>query len=144
VTGTGIGPYTVGAELDALTAAGALTNVKASDGCPDFTTADAGGPYFGTVTIVFFQKKIEWITIASPVTSTVDGAKVGMKLTAVKALYGAKANQLADGQGGTALGVRDGTGTGMLFRGAADGTVGTIDAGTYETLEFRFVEGEGC
>jgi hypothetical protein len=144
LTGQGIGPYVVGAELDALTAAGGLANVKSSDGCPDFTTADAGGPYFGTVTIVFFKKKIDWITIASPVVSTVDGAKVGLKLTAVKGLYGAKANQLSDGRGGTAIGVRDGTGTGLLFRGAADGTVATIDAGTYDTLEFRFIEGEGC
>jgi hypothetical protein len=144
LTGRGIGPYVVGAELDALTGASALTNVKTSTGCPDFTTADAGGPYFGTVTIVFFQKKISWITIESSIVSTVEGAKVGQQLTAVKSLYGAKANQLSDGQGGTALGVRDGDGTGLLFRGAADGTVGTIDAGTYDTLEFRFVEGEGC
>jgi hypothetical protein len=144
LTGQGIGPYVVGAELDALTAADALTNVKTTDGCPDFTTADAGGPYFGTVTIVFFKKKIDWITVASPVVSTVDGAKVGMLLTAVKGVYGAKANQLTDGKGGTAIGVRDGPGTGLLFRGAADGTVGTIDAGTYDTLEFRFIEGEGC
>jgi hypothetical protein len=134
----------VGADLDALTAAGALTNVKTTQGCPDFTTADAGGPYFGTVTIVFFKRKIDWITIESPIVSTVDGAKVGLKLTAVKAIYGAKANQLTDGKGGAALGVRDGTGTGLLFRGAADGTVATIDAGTYDTLEFRFIEGEGC
>jgi hypothetical protein len=67
-----------------------------------------------------------------------------MKLTAVKGLYGPKASQLTDGKGGTALAVRDGPGTGLLFRGAADGTVGTIDAGTYDTLEFRFIEGEGC
>jgi hypothetical protein len=144
LTGRGIGPYVVGTGLDALTAAGALTNVKTTDGCPDFTTADAGGSYFGTVTIVFYKKKIDWVTIVSPVVSTVDGAKVGMKLTAVKGVYGARANQLDDGKGGTAIGVRDGAGTGLLFRGGADGTVGTIEAGTYDTLEFRFIEGEGC
>ena len=144
LTGKGIGPYVVGADLDALTAAGALTNVKTTAGCPDFTTADATGPYFGTVTIVFFKKRIDWITITSPIASTVDGVRVGMKLSAVKGVYGAKANQLSDGQGGPALGVRDGAGTGLLFRGAPDGTVGTIDAGTYDTLEFRFIEGEGC
>jgi hypothetical protein len=144
LTGQGIGPYVMGAELDALTATAALTNVKTTDGCPDFTTADAGGPYFGTVRIVFYQKKIAWITIGSAVVSTVDGARVGLKLAAVKGIYGSKANQLSDGRGGEAVGVRDGAGTGLLFRGAADGTVATIDAGTYDTLEFRFIEGEGC
>jgi hypothetical protein len=142
--GQGIGTYVVGADLDALTSAGSLTNVASSDGCPDFTTADATGPYFGTVTIVFFQKKLSWISISSAVVSTVDGARVGQALAEVKAIYGAKANQLDDGQGGRALGVREGGGTGLLFRGAADATVASIDAGTYDTLEFRFVEGEGC
>jgi hypothetical protein len=144
LTGQGIGSYVVGTELDGLTAAGALTNVKTTDGCPDFTTADATGPYFGTVAIVFFQKKISWISVSSAIVSTVDGAKVGQTLAEVKGLYGAKANQLDDGQGGQALGVREGGGTGLLFRGAADATVASIDAGTYDTLEFRFVEGEGC
>jgi hypothetical protein len=144
LAGQGIGSYVVGADLAALTSAGSLTNVKTSDGCPDFTTADATGPYFGTVTIVFFQNKVSWISVSSAVVSTMDGAAVGQKLTAVKSLYGARANQLDDGHGGQALGVREGGGTGLLFRAAADGTVASIDAGTYDTLEFRFVEGEGC
>jgi hypothetical protein len=144
LTGRGVGPYVVGAGLDALGAADALANVKTSKGCPDFTTADAGGPYFGTVTIVFFKKKISWITISSALVSTVEGARVGLTMAGVKRIYGAKANQLNDGRGATALGVRDGTGTGLIFRAESDGTVGSIDAGTYDTLEARFVEGEGC
>jgi len=144
LTGRGVGPYVVGAGLDALGSADALANVKTARGCPDFITADAGGPYFGTVTIVFFKKKISWITISSALVSTVEGARVGLTMAAVRGIYGTKANKLNDGRGATALGVRDGTGTGLIFRAESGGTVGSIDAGTYDTLEARFVEGEGC
>ena len=144
LTGRGVGPYVVGAALDALTSSGALANAQTSPGCSDWTTADATGPYSGKVVIVFFQKKISWVVVTSPSLSTVDGASVGMGFAAVKGIYGMKGDGLDDGHGGQALGVRETAGSGLLFRETKDGSVGTIEAGTYDTLEFRFVEGEGC
>jgi hypothetical protein len=144
LTGKGVGPYAVDATLEDLTAAKALANLKTSDGCPDFATADATAPYSGKVTVVFFKSKLSYLTVSSPAVSTVDGAKVGMTLAEVKDLYGKRGTQLDDGQGGHALGVREGGGTGMVFRTDKSGTVNAIEAGTYDTLEFRFVEGEGC
>ncbi|HEX6871496.1 MAG TPA: hypothetical protein VF163_10400 [Micromonosporaceae bacterium] len=142
LTGSGVGPYQLDAAQDSLTSGGSLANVTGSAGCPDFVTADATGAYAGAVSIVFFQHKVSWIEVTSPIISTVEGAKVGMTAAQVKGLYPA-AVELTGGPG-KALGVSGPGAAGLLFRLNSAGAVQSIEAGRYETLEFRFTDGEGC
>lgn len=67
-----------------------------------------------------------------------------MSLDEVKGRYGGDGVALSDGLGGKALGVLGPSGNGLLFRTDKDGHVTAMEAGRYETLEFRFTEGEGC
>jgi hypothetical protein len=139
----GVGPYQVGAKLAALKTANVLAGLNESTGCDGWATAQATAPYAGAVTIVFYNGAVNWVEVTSPAISTVEGAKVGMTLAAVKGVYGTKATELDDGLGGKAVSVHGATANGLFFRFAA-GKVSTIEAGKSETLEFRFTEGEGC
>lgn len=145
VSTNGVEPYVVGAKLDALKAAGALANVKETTGCPGWATADASGPLAGTVLVSFHNGSLAWLEVKSGVVSTVEGAYVGMTQDELRGMYSGRSMDLADGLGGAAIGVRDTQGgTGMVFRLAKDGTVGLIDAGTYDSIELRFRKGQGC
>ena len=140
----GIGPYAVGAKLAALKTSGVLTKLNESTGCPGWATAEGTGVYAGKVAVIFYGGAVNWIEVKSPTLPTMDGAKVGMTLAAVKGIYGSKGMELTDGMGAKAFSVHGKGGLGLFFRTAKDGTVSVIEAGKYETLEFRFTEGEGC
>jgi hypothetical protein len=143
LSGKGVGPYTVGMALSALKSSNAVVEVNGSNGCPDWKTAKGTGKY-KAVALVFFKDKLDWVEVSTPDFSTVEGAKVGMPLTAVAGAFGSQAKQLSDGLGGKAVGVSQSGGSGLVFRANADGNVNLIQAGAYETLEFKFTDGEGC
>jgi len=140
----GIGPYAVGATLVALKSAKVLADLNESTGCAGWATARGTAPYGDAVTIIFYNGAVNWVEVTSPAISTVEGAKVGLTLAALKGIYGTKATELNDGLGGKAVSVHGATALGLFFRFDATGKVKTIEAGKSETLEFRFTEGEGC
>jgi hypothetical protein len=88
------------------------------------------------LSIVFYNGAIKWLEVKTLAISTVDGAKIGMTLTAIKTIYGAKGTELKDGLGGRALSVHDKGGLGLFFRAANGEAVSLIEAGPRETLEF--------
>jgi hypothetical protein len=141
---TGVGPYAVGAKLATLRSTGVLANVNESTGCTGWATADATGPYADALSIVFYNGAIKWLEVKTSAISTVDGAKIGMTVNAIKSIYREKGTEFKDGLGGRALSVHDTGGLGLFFRAANGETVSLIEAGPYEALEFRYIEGEGC
>jgi hypothetical protein len=147
LTATGIAPYLVGTALDALTAAGALTNIKESTTCPGYTTADALGALHGLVRIAFSKGSLVWITVTSSAISTMEGAQIGMAFQEVEGLYSGRAVGLTNPAAYAALGVRGepNSGTGQIFVRSPDSdVVNIIEAGRYDLLESNFVNAKGC
>ncbi|MDQ1396708.1 MAG: hypothetical protein QOG64_1967, partial [Acidimicrobiaceae bacterium] len=141
----GIGPFVVGAPLARLQGSGALSNVQPIAQCPTWTTADGTGDY-AFVHATFSKGALVWIEVTTGTLSTVEGAIVGMALDEVEGMYSGKGVPLTNASGSKALGVpgEPNTGTGLLLRTTADAQISVIEAGTYDLLKLRFVDGKGC
>ncbi|MEU8264948.1 hypothetical protein AB0C02_30580 [Micromonospora sp. NPDC048999] len=138
----GLGPYRIGGSLDDLRAKGHLaTPVKTTGGCPDYATS-TGRPEYNSPDLVFYQKKLIWLSLSSPQARTPEGAHVGTPLAEAKKRH-PDGRELSDGLGGRAWLVTQGKNA-LLLRIGSGGAVTLIEAGVAETLEFRFTEGEGC
>jgi hypothetical protein len=141
---TGLGPYAVGTKLAALKSTGVLADLDEEIGCPGWALAKGTGAYAGAVSLIFYNGAISWVEVHTPAIPTVDNAKVGMTLAEIKATYGSKATEFTNTVGLKALSVHEGAGLGLFFRFDEAGKATVIEAGQYNTLEFRFNEGEGC
>jgi hypothetical protein len=142
VTGLGVGNYAVGATLEDLKAAGILTQVNEDVLCK-VAFAEGAGVYAGVVSLMFLDGKVVTVFVDSPDISTVDGAKVGMTLAEIKAIYGTRATELTRPGRGGALSVREGE-MGLLFLFDDADQANMIQAGRYDFLELNFLEGEDC
>jgi hypothetical protein len=142
---TGIGPFLVGVPLAGLQSSGAISNVQPIAQCPTWTTADGTGDY-AFVHATFSKGALVWIEVKTGTVSTVEGAMLGMALDEVAGIYSGKGVALTNASGGTALGVAGdpSTGTGLLLRTSVDAQISVIEAGTYDLLKLRFVDGKGC
>lgn len=142
---TGIGPLVMAATLTQLQATGAITNVQPIAQCPDWSTADGTGDY-AFVHATFSKGALAWIEVSTTTVSTVDGAQLGMALDEVSGMYGGRGVPLTNTAGAKAIGVpgEPNTGSGLLMRTNEFEQVSSIEAGTYDLLEHRFVEGKGC
>jgi hypothetical protein len=141
----GIGPFVVGVPLARLQSSGAVSNVQPIAQCPTWTTADGTGDY-AFVHATFSKGALVWIEVNTGTASTVEGAMVGMALDEVAGMYSGQGVPLTNASGGKALGVAGdpSTGTGLLLRTTVDAQISVIEAGTYDLLKLRFVEGKGC
>jgi hypothetical protein len=141
----GIGPFVVGVPLARLQSSGAVSNVQPIAQCPTWTTADGTGDY-AFVHATFSKGALVWIEVKTGTISTVEGAMLGMALDEVAGIYSGKGVALTNASGGKALGVAGdpSTGTGLLLRTTVDAQISVIEAGTYDLLKLRFVDGKGC
>ena len=141
----GIGPFVVGVPLARLQSSGAVGNNRPIAQCPTWTTADGTGDY-AFVHATFSKGALVWIEVNTGAVSTMEGAMVGMALDEVAGMYSGKGVPLTNASGGTALGVAGdpSTGTGLLLRTTVDAQISVIEAGSYDLLKLRFVNGKGC
>ncbi len=140
LTTKGLGPYVVGARLDALRTAGLAVNVRETPACPGIAAAQGTAAY-GKPDLAFYQGALQYLSVTDPQVRTADGAHVSMPEAQVRAAY-AGATDINNIQGGRGLMVQEGANA-LLFH-IGTGVVSRIEAGLAEPLEFRFTEGEGC
>ena len=143
ISASGIGPFVVAAPLAQLQSSGAVSNVQPVAQCPDWATADGTGDY-AFVHATFTKGALVWIAVTDTTVSTVEGAQLGMALDEVVGMYSGKGVPLADAGGAKALGVVGESNTGLLFRTNADVAINVIEAGSYDLLKTRFVNGKAC
>lgn len=141
LTAAGYGPYKIGLALAKAKSDKLLTKEKSTATCPGWVTGYGTGDY-ADVALVFFNGELAWLSVDKPAHQTATGAKTGLKLAAVKAMYGT-AKELNGPPGEKALSVVSGKNA-LFFRFSKTGVLQLIEAGVAETLEFRYTEGEGC
>jgi hypothetical protein len=147
LTSDGIGPYAVGAELSTLEAQGLVANLTPSFNCDDtWQHGDATGTYAGAITLTFEDGTLIDLHTDSPTVVTSDGARVGMQLTELQAVYGSRGTLITGASGNQALSVRaaDTTRGTVFYLDSTNTNVLGISAGGVERLEQSAVVGEGC
>ncbi|WP_155375560.1 hypothetical protein [Catellatospora vulcania] len=141
ITAGGYGPYKIGLALAKADADKLVTKKQSAAGCPGWVAGFGSGAY-ADVAVVFYNGELLWFSTDGKSHQTAAGAKVGAKLADVKAMY-AGAKELPGPNGEKALSVNSGKNT-LFFRFTKAGVLQGIEAGSAETLEFRYTEGEGC
>jgi hypothetical protein len=147
----GIGPYVVGASLADLQSRGLITNVQPSFHCDDsWQGGYATGRYAERLWVTFYLGRLIDVHTSSTELVTPSGARVGMTLKELQAIYGDR-GKLIRGYESQAFSVRvAGTKLGIVFYFEAldthpiDPKVTAIAAGGYERLEDFARNGEGC
>jgi hypothetical protein len=142
----GIGGYQIGTSLADLTALRLVAHVATSTSCADTKTADTGGPYAGNVSLTFRGDKLSAIHTTSSTYVTPSGAKVGMSLTNLLAIYGTRGTVITGQLGNKAFSVRvPATQLGLVFfLDQSNTTVASMSGGVAQPLEDAVRTGEGC
>jgi hypothetical protein len=142
----GIGGYLIGASLAVLTARGLVSHPADSQSCADAKTADSTGAYAGKVSLTFRGDKLSAVHTTSTVYVTPSGAKVGMTLAALQALYGDRGTVITGQLGNKAYAVRvPATPLALLFfLDQSNTTVASMSGGQAQPLEDAVRTGEGC
>jgi hypothetical protein len=142
----GIGPYLVRAELADLNARGLITKIIESPFCADASAADATGGYAGRITVSFRNGRLTAVHTTAADYATPSGARVGMTIEAIRAIYGSRGELITGVLGNQALVVRvPATGLAIVF--SLDPTKTKIDAmsaGEAQALVDAVRNGEGC
>ncbi|MFC7247172.1 hypothetical protein ACFQO7_32260 [Catellatospora aurea] len=109
----GAGPYTIGANLEALKAGGILDKVATgAETCPVNTTASGTGVW-KDIQLQFRPDGVLYLVVnRSKTIPTPSGARLGMTLAAVSSIYGNLGKEL---NGGAAYLVTTTSGRGILF-----------------------------
>lgn len=109
----GAGPYTIGANLEALKAGGLLEEVKTgAETCPANTTARGTGVW-KDIQLQFRPDGVLYLAVnRSKTIPTPSGARLGMTLAAVSSIYGNLGKELNNG---AAFLVTTTSGRGILF-----------------------------
>jgi len=142
----GIGGYTIGASLADLTAHGLVKTATDSPQCADTKTADTVGTYAGKVSLTFRAGKLSAVHTTSNAYVTPSGAKVGMTVTALQALYGDRGMVITGQLGNKAYSVRvPATPLALVFFfDQTNTTVTSMSGGEAQPLENAARTGEGC
>jgi hypothetical protein len=143
----GIGPYVVSASLADLQSRGLVANVEGSFHCDDsWQGAEATGRYAGQLRVTFYLGRLIDVHTNSAELVTPSGARVGMTLAELQAIYGSRGTLITGTSGNQALSVRvPDTDLGIVFYlDATNTTAVATSAGKVERLEQMAVVGEGC
>ncbi|GIF95455.1 hypothetical protein [Catellatospora citrea] len=109
----GAGPYTIGANLEALKSGGVLDKIATgAETCPANTTA-TGTDVWKDIQLQFRPDGVLYLVVnRSKTIPTPSGARLGMTLAAVSSIYGSLGKEL---NGGAAYLVTTTSGRGILF-----------------------------
>jgi hypothetical protein len=140
----GIGPYVIGVALADLQAHGQVTNLSSSPFCTNYTGGEATGRYAGTITLTFHLGHLTQIHTLSNQYVTPSGAKLGMTLSDLQGIYGARGT-LITGALSKGFSVRvESTGLAIVFLIDSSGNANAMSGGEATPLEDAVVHGEGC
>ena len=142
----GIGPYVIGTTLSDLRTRALVTGVSESPHCADAKGAEATGPYAGQITLSFKADRLTAVNTNSTALVTPSGARVGMTLAQLLAVYGSRGTLITGTLGNKAYVVRVlGSGLGIVFYLDATFTrVAAMSGGEATPLEDAARVGEGC
>jgi hypothetical protein len=142
----GIGPYIVGIGLSELQTRSLVTGVFESPHCMDVKGADATGRYARQVTLTFKGGRLTAVHSTSTSLVTPSGARVGMTLTQLQAVYGSRGTLISGVLGNQAYIVRVmGSGLAIVFfLDSANTRVASMSGGEATPLEEAARVGEGC
>jgi hypothetical protein len=142
----GIGPYVIGTSLADLQGRALVTAVFESPHCTDAKGAEATGRYAGQVTLSFKADRLIAVNTNSTSLVTPSGARVGMTLAQLQAVYGSRGTLITGTLGNKAYIVRVlGSGLGIVFYLDATNTrVAAMSGGEATPLEDAARVGEGC
>jgi hypothetical protein len=142
----GIGPYVIGASLSDLQTRALVTAIFESPHCADAKGGEATGRFAGQVTLSFKANRLIAVNTNSTALVTPSGARVGMTLAQLQAVYGSRGTLITGTLGNKAYIVRVmGSGLGIVFYLDATNTrVAAMSGGEATPLEDAARVGEGC
>jgi hypothetical protein len=142
----GIGPYVIGTSLADLQGRALVTGISESPLCDDAKGAEATGRFAGQITLSFRADRLTAVTTNSTTLVTPSGARVGMTLAQLQAVYGGRGTLITGTLGNKAFVVRViGSGLGIVFYLDATNTrVAAMSGGEAAPLEDAARVGEGC
>jgi hypothetical protein len=141
----GAGPYVVGNTLMKYDAEGKLSGLgNGGEACPSRWTAKGTGGWSG-LQLSFTPDpgaKLEFVIARSPAIATPSNARVGMTLTQLTGIYGAKGETLTNA--GAKAYLVAASGKALYFELDESGKVFAIIAGDAARLKSRFLDGSDC
>jgi hypothetical protein len=138
----GAGPYTLGAKLTDLQAAGRLDNVThGSTTCSDIITAQGTAPYAGVQMSFHSDNTLYALTNTDPGLPTPSGAYIGTNVADLKKIYAQTTNETLNHGTDQAFLVITISGRGILFVLNSVQTVSSMMAGDAGYLRLNFVNG---
>lgn len=136
----GLGPYKIGASVEALQKAKLLTGVGPAAACTNYTTAKGTGKYHSPQ-LVFFKGRLLHLTVGSSAVQTDKGIKIGSPMANVQGSY-PDGKVLNDWAGGSAWLTM--TGDYALLFPLKDDKVAQVQAGMAEPIQFKYTDNQGC
>jgi hypothetical protein len=142
----GIGPYVIGTSLSDLQGRALVTAIYESPHCADAKGAEATGRFAGQITLSFKADRLTAVNTDSTALVTPSGARVGMTLAQIQAIYGSRGTLVTGTLGNKAYIVRVlGSGLGIVFYLDTTFTrVAAMSGGEATPLEDAVRVGEGC
>jgi hypothetical protein len=142
----GIGPYVIGTALSDLQGRSLVTGVYESPLCDDAKGAEATGRYAGAITLSFRADRLTAVNTNSTTLVTPSGARVGMTLAQLQAVYGSRGTLITGVLSNKAYVVRVlGSGLAIVFYLDTTNTrVAAMSGGEAAALEEAARVGEGC
>jgi hypothetical protein len=142
----GIGPYVIGTTLSDLRTRALVTAISQSPHCADAKGAEATGRFAGQITLSFKADRLIAVNTNATGLVTPSGARVGMTLAQLLAVYGSRGTLITGTLGNKAYVVRVmGSGLGIVFYLDSTNTrVAAMSGGEATPLEDAARVGEGC
>jgi hypothetical protein len=142
----GIGAYVIGTALSDLQGRSLVTGVYESPLCAGAKGAEATGRYAGAITLTFKADRLIAVNTTTTTLVTPSGARVGMTLAQLQAVYGSRGTLITGVLGNKAYVVRVlGSGLAIVFYLDTTNTrVAAMSGGEATPLEDAARVGEGC
>lgn len=146
IAADGIGAYVIGSSLADLTSRSLVTSVAESELCADAKSANPTDRYAGVLSLTFTGDTLTSVHTTSTELITPSGARVGMTLAQIQAIYGSRGTLITGTLGNQAFAVRVPASilAIVFYLDASNTRVASISAGNAEDLENAARTGEGC
>lgn len=139
----GAGPYRIGADQEALAAAGLLDWIAPTPGC-DVVHAGATGDWAGVILLVFRNGRLVEVGTATTPPTSPAGASVGMTFGELEEIYGRRGRPVHNADGAEAYVVRVGSRVELYTGHPIRSGVGYYQAGAANFVLRNFLHGPAC